>query len=58
MKVEREHELVLTASRQLVAQLENNAGRLRMMDELVSLLPTCQNLFLCTHGQYFPNYWQ
>jgi hypothetical protein len=37
MKVEREHKLVLTASSRLVAQLENNAGRLRMMDELVSL---------------------
>jgi len=55
MKVEGEHEFVLTASRRLVAQLDNNTGRLRMMDELVSLLPTCQSLFLCTHGQYFPN---
>ena len=55
MKVEQEHELMLTASRRLVAQLENNTGRLSMMDELVSLLATRQTLFLRTHGQYFPN---
>ena len=55
MKVEREHELMLTASRRLVAQLENNAGRLSTNDEIVSLLPTCQSLFLCTNGQYLPN---